>query len=278
MIFAIQIDGTPMGVWNLLELVLTIVFFLIGFYFIAIYFKARKNAIASVNQFNIGYAFFFWANALNQLIYIVDEIPGLVPQLDLFLSEGEVVLYLGTLLIFPLKTQIVMMLFLLFLSIVPLMRFIELYLKNNQKMPVFKLSVVGIILLAIIFVVFFMINRAIAPGGFTGPDVLYQGGTSSVPELILNFVLVVISLFIFVVTLLIVWNFFIFYLQFAFKTIGAMRAKSLMIFVGILLLYTGLGVGNLLKPDLTGWAILMGPIMFLMGMIVLIFGFNKKVL
>jgi hypothetical protein len=273
---SVDISMTPTGVWNLLAIILTLVFIGVGFYFLAKFLQNKENSQESTNKFNIGYAFFFWATGLNQFLYICDDIVGLAPTLDLFLSNGELYLYIGAIAI-SIKTQILLMISLLILSATPLSKSIDLYLKNHPKAPVYKLSLAAFILSSIIFIIFFVINRFNAPGGLTGPEISFTGDTSTSIGQIINILLIIAAIYIFIVTLILIWNFFIFYLILAMKSISSMRVKSLLIFFGILILYIGLFVGNLLKPDLEGWSILFGPILFLIGMIVLIFGFNKKV-
>ena len=77
-------------------------------------------------------------------------------------------------------------------------------------------------------------------------------------------------------------NFIIFYLILAHQSPkGPLKTKALLIFFGFLLFYTALIAGNGSKYSLdeiyNGWLILLGPIGFIFGNIILIWGFNKKV-
>jgi hypothetical protein len=270
-------NTTPIGVWNILEVLLTLIFFLMGFFFLVKFMNGRSSGLESTNRFNIGYAFFFWANAINQLIYIAESIPELFPRFNSYIYKGTYYLFVFEFEPIALKTQIILMVLLLLISIGPVMSSIELYLKNRKNQPLFKATMFGIVVLSLIFMIFFIYLRAIHPEGITGPDLLYTGQVETAGGIVTNILLIFVALYILVLMIILIWNFVIFYLILAIKSApGAMRNKSLLIFFGIMALYGGLMVGNLLRPDLTGWTILMGPIAFLIGMILLVIGFNKK--
>ncbi len=274
-----QIDGTPEGVWNLMEVILTVIFFFMGFYFFKKYKTGKEEGIKSQNDFNLGYAFFYWAIVLHQFFFFTDSIPNFIPPLKNFLSNGEFYLYISGLDRIGLKTQIVLMIVLLIVSATPLMKSIEKYLQQRENVPVYKATYAAGIMLTIVFIIFFVVNRGIAPLGFEGQELKYVGGTDGTPGKIINWFLIIFCIYILIIAIIIVYNILVYWLILTIKSPkGAFRVKSLLIFLGVLTLYIGLFVGNLLRPDLEGWLILIGPIFFLVGMVLLIIGFKKEIL
>jgi hypothetical protein len=273
----ILLDASPDGLWNLLEIILIFAFLAVGVFFFVKYSRGKATAPASVNLFNIGYGFFFIFTGINQLLYMADGIPNFIPALDIFLTDGEIsvnLFFVET----PLRTQIMFMMVLLIWSVTPVIYAIEKYLKNRPQTPIFKYSMgVGIIFTGIV-IYFFVINRYLAPGGFSGTHLVYEGETTTLTGQVINILFIVIALLVILDSLLLIWNFIIFYFIMIIKSTGAMRTKAVLIFLGFLFLYGGLAGGNLLKPDLIGYAILIGPITFIIGMILLVIGFNKKIL
>jgi hypothetical protein len=277
MLISINIVFTPDYVWNLLELILTIVFLVVGTGFFIKFYREHETAPKSLNQFDLGYAFLFWAITINQFVYLTDSIPDLLPNLHSYFSEGEFVLFLGVT-DFYIKTQLIAMIILLLLTFTPIMQPIERYLKNKEKPKIYYVSIVALILSSIVFIFLFFINRYIAPGGLTGADILNKGQVETIGGQILNVVMIILTIYIVLITLVLIVSFIGIYLKLAIKSPGAMRTKALYIFIGVVTVFVGFFFWNLAKNEMEGWIILGGPITFLFGMVLLIIGFTRKII
>lgn len=277
---------TPYGLWNIMEFILTALFFTQFLYFFHKYRKEKKNgAMSSVCQFDLVYAIFFLATTINQIFYIMDTIKDLAPKFDFFISNGDMLIYLGSIEI-SLSNQNIQMLVLLFLALSPAMYPIEKYLQNKSKPLIFYLACIATILLMCLYLGVFVIGRALAqPDGFNGEILVFSGENTTMLGKVMNILLLTIALYTILVALIVILNFIFFYLILAIKTTGPLRTKALLIFIGFLLFYGALIIGNGLKskfddPDefLGGWLMLGGPIAFLIGNAILFLGFNKKVM
>jgi hypothetical protein len=259
------IDGSPDGLWNLLETILTVLFFAIGFYFLSKYYKDRGKDVQSVNVLNIGYAIFFWGTGINQFVYLINYNPEIWPTIDNFIGTGNFYMWLGsTETTIELNTQVMSMILIMFLTVLGLLYGQDKYLKNDEKLKVFKLVILTTIFIIIPeFVWYFIINR----------DAL-EGQTLAPGE---NIFLMIINGFAALVLAVIIWNLIIFYFIMAVKSPkGFMKTKASLIAFGIFLLYFGLFGGNLGKNFLDGYLILLGPIIFFIGLLSLFIGFNKE--
>jgi hypothetical protein len=264
---------TPELLWNICELILTILFFAFGFYFLSKYMKEKDNDVKSVNLMNIAYAMFFWGTGVNQFLYLVDNIPEIWPTVYNFIGTGGFEIYLFTDdLPIDINTQVVVLVLVTFLSTLGLVYAQDKYIKGNDKVPVFKLILLTEIFIIIPeFVWYFIIGRINAPEG----QILSYTSCVDCTENIFLLIINAIATFVLVI---LVWNIIVFYIIMAFKSPkGHMKTKSSLIAMGILLLYGGLFGGNLGSNFLEGYLNLLGPILFFIGLIILFIGFNKKI-
>ncbi len=72
------------------------------------------------------------------------------------------------------------------------------------------------------------------------------------------------------------WNFVIYYLILAIKTpVGIVRTKSVLIFIGIVLLYLSLFVGNIIShklwPNQESYLSLLSPLAFTIAVVLMFF-------
>lgn len=270
---------SPLGIWNIFEIIIFFAFIAQGIFFVVNYKRQKtQGASKGFQQITIGYAFFFFANAANQFVYIFDSIRDLWHPVSAFIYSGEFFLYLGSIAI-SLKTQIVLMVMLLFFGVNPVIKPLELYIENRAKAPVYKMGTIGLILCAAVFVVFLLVGRIFSPTGPIGDRLLWADTLSWPGGLVINYGLLAVMLYIIVVMLLIMAKFVGHYLVMSIKSPpGALRSKALIIFVSFLLFYGALFIGNGLKDvETQGWLILGGPITFLVASLVLMYGFNKKI-
>ena len=217
-----------------------------GIFFILKYCCENQKELKSLNQINIGYAIFFIASGLNQFVYIIALVPNFWPAVDEFIGQTSITLFFGSNLPFPLLNQYMIIVILFILSIGPQMYPMDKYIKNRPKVPVFKISMIALILQIGIYLWLFIVNRALAAGGISGSNLLFEGDISSMLGQVWNILLIIYCIFQIFVLLLIMWNFVIYYLILAIKTpAGIVRTKSVLIFIGIVLLYLSLFVGNI---------------------------------
>ena len=173
------------------------------------------------------------------------------------------------------------MIILIFLAIVPLMYPLDKYVKNRPKTPVFKISLITLIIQIVGYCWLYIINRILAPGGITGSQLIYDGDVSTGIGQVENVFFLIFVVFQILILLLLMWNFVVFYFILAIKSpTGVLRTKSILIFVGIMLLYLALFVGNVYVPTMRiyhlGYLILLPPITFVIALLLIFAGFNKR--
>ncbi|MHA1730901.1 MAG: hypothetical protein ACTSU5_03115 [Promethearchaeota archaeon] len=247
-------------IWDYAEILLVPVMFSVAGFFLWNALKSRREGVASTASFQLGYFFFFLVNGINQLSYVAFEVDGFWPAFRevLRLPDLGVVLF-GTNV--KLKSQILFMMACFFFAFAPCMYPVEKYLRQRERFPLFWMGVASGALT-------FGLWLAWYPFGLysDSPAVAYLLGA---------------GMLFAVVTALVDFVLFIgIYFQLARTTPGEVRKKSLYIALGILLLYLSLLVGNALKStlkDLNPWLVLVGPVSLLLGMVVLVAGFNKKI-
>ncbi|MHA1338885.1 MAG: hypothetical protein ACTSRZ_02775 [Promethearchaeota archaeon] len=280
----LQISPMADFAWNLSELMILILFIIQGIYFFNKFLKERRGELKSLAQIDFGYSIFFFMSALNQLIYLMDaNIFGWFESADFFISHGSFHIYVYiTSEGIGLKNQIVLMIVLFFYSLVPITYPLEKYVQQKEKLLKFKFGLIMTIILTILYVIVFVLGRYLAPGGFTGSDILWTGEINTIIGNIINIIVIIIALLSIISLFQLLSNFVAYYLELAKKSPkGPLKTKALAIFFGFILFYGALVIGNGLKPDLekfaNGWMALLGPIGFVIGNFVLIYGFNKKV-
>lgn len=279
------IDPVAQLLWEILEVFLTLVFLGQGIYFLKKFIKEKEDSnLISLAKIDFGYAIFFFMTTINQFIYLADyNLWGLTPQLDNFFSHGtfRIFFYIGGI-YFDLDNQIFMMIILFFYSLTPIMYPLEKYIQHKEKTPIYKLAWITTALITFLYVLIYIIGRGLAPSGFNGTELLWSGEITTTLGNIINIIFVVIMCLTLLTLLFLILNFVIYYLVLALKSPkGPLRSKSLLIFLGFIFFYGALVLGNGLKSEIEevfgGWLILSGPIGFFIGNIILIWGFNKKV-
>jgi hypothetical protein len=206
-------------------------------------------------------------------MYLQLNNPEIIPIMANFVRTGNIDLFFFTEdLIIDINTQVVLLTFFVFLSVLPMMYALDKFLRNRPNVPIFKLTLFGMFgLILPVLVVCFIVNRIYAPSGstlaFTGCPWCWQ-----------NFVLMAFIIGITIIFFILIRNFVIFYIQLAIKLPkGAPKTKTSLIAGGILLMYLGLFGANLLKNSLNGTiGMLMGPVVFIISLLILFAGFNMK--
>ncbi|MBD3351481.1 MAG: hypothetical protein GF364_08335, partial [Candidatus Lokiarchaeota archaeon] len=249
--------------WEILEVVIFVLFIVQGVYFLRKYFKEKDGELESIAQIDLGYAVFFFMITLNQFIYLADyDLWNLFPILNQFFTFGEyeIFFYIGDL-SFGLDHQIYLMIVLFFYGFTPIMYPLEKYIMRKEKTPIFKMSLISTIILTGIYIWIFVIGRALAPAGFSGDQILWQGEIDTLPGNIINIIFLIVALFGMITLLQEISNFVQYYLDLAVKSPkGPLKTKALLIFFGFCLFYGALVIGNGTKHQLdeflNGWLIL----------------------
>jgi len=280
-----QVSSKIEFTWEVLEFIILILFIFQGIYFLIKFFKEKKKNLKSLSQIDLGYSIFFFATALNQLVYLFDaNVFGWFPNANFFISNGEfnVYIYISNIEL-GLKNQIILMILLFFYSFVPITYPLEKYIQQKQKLTKFKFSLLITIILTIFYLVIFVLGRYLSTEGFKGIQIKWSGEINTIGGNILNIIIIIIAILTLISYFQLLINFIGNYIIIAKNSPkGALKTKSLSIFFGFLLFYTALIAGNGFKGELenvlNGWGILIGPIGFILGNFILIYGFNKKVI
>ncbi|GAB4317439.1 MAG: hypothetical protein Kow0069_20200 [Promethearchaeota archaeon] len=251
--------ATPDGVWNVAEILLVPGMLGASLFFLLRYGSDKRAGVKSTASFNLGYALFFAFNALNQFSYVVYSIEELAiwPAFRTALRLPDVRISpfgLGV----PLKSQILFMMACFFASFSPCVYSLERYVQNKSRHPLTWCGVVSGALCFAFWVTWYLAGvwvEAEALYYAIGLGVLFVGATFLVDVLVFVGV----------------------YLKLAKDTPGVVRKKSLVIAVGILFMYFSLVGGNMMKGEVEGWWVLVGPVALTGGILVLLYGFAKRI-
>jgi len=246
--------------WLILEWIIFIL--MIGPLPLFFFSKYRKDKAAENKggaAFNLGYVLFFVFTSLNQLVYLIDANSAYqeaVGWVEILVIDVEFPLLLGL----NLDSQIVLMVFLFFCGFLPIMFPVEKYIQKWEKYPITKLVIIGAIGTGLLWLLFCYLQL---------PQPI-----DSIPYQIVNAVLLLLGLVGFLISFL---AFIRFYLKLAIASTGAIRKKSLIITFGILFMYVSLIGGNLSRNNFIGTPLeLLGPVLLILGIIILIYGFQIK--
>lgn len=253
-------------IWNFLELGIFFVLLFFGLFYLRLFFKKRKeNRIQAT--FNIGYSIFFLVQCLNQVFYIFLSVSNgtikLSPEVHSYLTnEMDLILIGMDEPLFALDFQIVYMMIFFVWSFLAILYPTEKYLRQQKRYIVSMLLLISSIGLPIILA----IAHFLPPYAAIGDGVKTFLGILHPPVMIIVVLAFLVGMIVSVV----------FYIILGVKTTGTLRKKSFATAFGFIIWFLSVVVGNLLKPKLSGAAILLGPIMFYIGTFVLSYSFIRK--
>jgi hypothetical protein len=255
------------SIWNILEIGILFILAFFGAYFIRRYIK--KRAINKIQaRFNLGYGLFFIIQSINQVFYLLSSVSNgstfLVPEIhDYLVREAPILLFGMDKPLFRLDFQIYFMFIFFQLSFLLILFPTEKYLRNSKKYPVSALLV-----LSIVFLTFILTLGHFIPSDFASiPDTMK-------PALgIIHPILMIEILLTFALSMVVA---VVFYIIIGVKTTGELRRKSFFTAFGFIIWFMSVIVGNVIKPYLDGFLILIGPMMFYCGTFMLVYSFVRK--
>lgn len=252
------VDLSPDGLWTYLEFLLIPLMFGVGIFFLVLGARERKRENPSTATFNLGYAVFFLVNSVNQLAYVVDSQMDFLPGFRTILRRDYTLSLFG--ITFDLNSQIVFMITCFLWGFTLNVYAVEKYVRNSKRFP---LTIVG----------------TAASGLALAMWLLWYVFQVPTPHEAIFYLIGVGILFVGAAVLMMILMFVLVYVNLARKTPGAVRTKSLIIAFGILFMYVSLIAGNLLRGEglLPGYLVLIGPVLLIAGIVVLVYGFAKKI-
>jgi len=219
-------------------------------------------------MFNLGYGMFFLVQCINQLFYMFLSISNgsvqFTPDMHDYLTQSALILVIGmNKPLFKLAFQIYYMFIFFQVSFLFILYPTEKHLRNSKKYPVsFLLG------LSIVFAIFLLVTSHFIPSDFAliSSPVLGVFG-------IIDPIMAVEILIAFLLGMIMA---VIYYFIIGVKTTGEVRRKSFLTAIGFIIWFLSVIVGNVLKPGMHGALILIGPIMFYAGTIILVYSFLQK--
>jgi|SRR5271157_734215 len=254
-------------IWNFMEIGIFFILLVFGILFLWLYLKKRKETPVMAN-FNLGYGFFFLVQCVNQLFYMFLVISNgsllFTPEMHDYLVQSALIFIVGmSKPLIKLAFQIFYMFIFFQISFLFVLFPTEKYLRNSKKYPV------SILLgLSIVFGTFLLVVAHFVPSDYTlipGSLMILLGilDPVMVAEILLAFLLGMIMAVIY-------------YIIIGAKTTGELRRKSFLTAFGFIIWFLSVVIGNLLKPSMHGISILIGPVMFYAGTIILMYSFLRK--
>lgn len=222
-----------------------VLFFLI-LYMILMFYSRRKSQIQSQQEFYFGFGFFVLSCIIAQGVYLAKityDSFGIGLDLPRLIEIG------GT------GYEFFMVICFSF-GFIFLMKPIEKYILNKQKLTIYKLNIISF---------FALITPYIGAIIYFNPPMDEYWTLAAYPGIGLFAISAIFSMF----------GSFIFYIRLALTSTGAIKRKGYLIGFGMIFMYASLIIGSLIADKIGGWAgAILGPGVMILGGLMVIIGYR----